>query len=567
MLGFLALFATNWLTVLVPQLIGQAVDALEVAHLPGVAIERARWIFPIAIGIVVARTLSRVCFFNPGRAIEFSLKNHTFRHLLTLPPSWYATQSVGDLISRSTNDLSYVRAFVGFAGLQICNVLLSVPLTLWKMWQMSPDLTLWVMLPLGLALLVLWVSVRMLSLTMRRSLKELSELSDHILDTYNAIPMIQGWNAILPFSQRYHKLNDNYTSTQIRISALRSVLIPIIYLFANLALVGVIWWGGQRVLQAKLTVGVIAAFASYIALLVGQFISIGWTLNSLQRGYLSLCRVYEVLDAQPEFIRGSLALPAPTQNSFGVEVKDLSFAYPGESRPDVLKNLSFRIGPGEVLGVFGPTGSGKSTLLQLLAGLWLTPPGSVRVGGVDLRDLSPHHFRQEMALVPQDPFLLSRPLRENIGWCEPPPGVDPKKHMTRAAELACLTDDITRLAQGFDTEVGARGVTLSGGQRQRTALARAFYRPFRLLLLDDVLSAVDHATESRLIQNIQTASGGATTVVVAHRISALQHTHSILVLDKGQMVDLASHEILLTRCQLYRDTWQAQQDRGEADHG
>lgn len=571
LLGLGALYATNHLTVLVPKLIQESIDALEVNHDASTAINRAAWILPVAVAIIVVRTTSRQLFFNPGRAIEFNLKNRLYRHLQDLPQRFFDQHPVGDLTSRATNDMSYVRALVGFAGLQVFNVAFATPMTLWRMWSMSPDLTLRTLVPLLVVSGVLYLSIRLLSARMRQSLEQLSALSDHILETYNAVPTVQGWNAMPAFFSRYETLNDAYTNTQIYISAVRSVMMPFVFLISTLAVIGAVWFGGQDVIAGELTVGVIAAFASYIGLLVGQFMSFGWTLNVLQRGWLSLVRIYDILDAPLE-APGDRAMPPRLPGPRGVmgyrlEVRGLDFSYPKtreESRGYALRDLAFTVEPGQTLGVFGPTGSGKTTLIQLLARIYEPPRDTVKINGVDVLDIDLTRLREVVALVPQDPFLFSRSLRENIVWSGPG-AEDAETALERSIRMACLTSDVQQLPTGLDTVVGARGITLSGGQRQRTALARAFHRPYALLLLDDVLSAVDHTTEQRLIEHIYEAAVGQTTVLVAHRLSVLQHADQILVLDQGRVIDCAPHAVLLERCPMYAETWRVQQEREPGD--
>lgn len=571
LVGVLALFATNYLTVLIPELIQLAIDALEEGDNTEFAIRQAQLILPVALGIVVARTLSRVLFFNPGRAIEFNFKNHLFRHLLSLPRSFYDHHAVGDLTSRSTNDVNYIRGLVGFATLQTANAVIALPLTLWKMWEMSPSLTLQSLIPMAVAMVLLWLSIRVLSVSYRESLEQLSDLSDHILETYNAMPIVQGWNALPAFLSLYRERNNRYTKTQLKISAIRSFLIPLVYLMASLAMVGILWFGGKSVIEGSLTIGVLAAFASYITLLVGQFLSFGWTLNVLQRGYLALQRIYSVIDT-PAFEGPQKDLPMPEEvpgrsgsKGYRIEVKDLSFAYPEQDgRALALEGVSFKVEPGETLGIFGPTGSGKTSLVQVLARVYNPPRGTVTINGVDILDINLPQLRDEVALIPQDPFLFSRSLRDNIVWGGEDPEESPEDldvRVRKAVDMACLTGDLVKLPDGLDTTVGSRGITLSGGQRQRTALARAFFSPFRILLLDDVLSAVDHATEQQLIGHIYEAAKDQTTLLVAHRLSVLEHADRILVLDDGHAIDCAPHQTLMERCPPYADAWRAQQER------
>lgn len=573
LLGLLALYGSNQLTVLVPVFIKDAIDALS-AQEHAQAQRDVLYLSLAAIGIMVIRTLSRACFFNPGRAAEFRLKNHLFQHLLSLPQSFHDTTKSGDLMSRATNDLQNVRALIGFAGLQVFEALFLLPLMLYQMLKLNTALTMSNGMLLLLAMGLLSISARAIMELMKVNLEQLSLLSQHILDTYSAMPVVQGFAATETFRQKFDHYNDKYVNTSLKMGALRVFLMPLVGVVGSVCVGMVLWQGGQEVLAGRLSVGSLVAYSGFIGILVVKLMMLGWTLNVIQRGMVALRRVYELLDTPPGLPEVTQALP-PARSTvdqrrcgFKLEVRNLTFTYAGaEDRGPVLQDISFTLEPGQTLGIFGPTGSGKSSLVHLLARVYTPPPNTIFINDADITTLPIDALRKLMALVPQDPFLFSVTLRENIAWGgEDDPKQPDEARLKRSIQLACLESDLTALTQGLDTIVGARGITLSGGQRQRSALARAFYRRFCILLLDDVMAAVDHKTERQLIHNIYSRGESAedtaqTTVLISHRLSALQHANLILVLQEGKLIDQGTHEELLSRPGLYQECWLQQQEK------
>jgi ATP-binding cassette subfamily B protein len=574
--GLVALLTTNWLTVLMPQLIRQTLDALESKQLE-IAHHQLILLTLASVALIFIRTVSRLCFFNPGRSAEFNLKNHLFRHLMRLPQSFHDRGRVGDMVSRLTNDLQNVRALIGFAGLQIIEALFVLPMSMYQMVKMDVTITVHVFGLLLLAVLALWYSATRAITYMRRNMEQLAGISDHVLATYSAIPVVQGFCAQGAFSARLMTLNQGYIDNTLQMYRIRTFAMPLVNLLGSMATGVVLWEGGRRVLAEQLTVGVLVAYSGYIGILAARMMSFAWMLSVLQRGHVSLQRVYSLLDTPTGLPEARAALPAPSPGptsgrGFGFEARGLTFQYENdEGRGATLQDLNFSIAPGETLGIFGRTGSGKSTLIHLLARVYTPPRGTLFLNGVDVCDLPLNDYRDLLALVPQDPFLFSVSIRDNIRFGEKEAVEDSEDRVKWACSKACIDNDLQAFAQGLDTVVGARGITLSGGQRQRVALARAFYRPFSILLLDDVLAAVDHQTERRLIENIYTREPGQgtlqTTVIISHRISALKHADRILVLEGGRLVDQGRHEELIARDGSYAEVWKSQQDEGEVENG
>jgi ATP-binding cassette subfamily B protein len=557
--GFL--WITNYLAVSIPGQIGHAIDALRAEQPLG------RYVVAIAImgvSVIVVRSLSRVLIFNPGRHLEYHIREDLFAHLLRLQPSFYATQKRGDIVSRASNDITWVRTLVGFGGLQVVNVTLAIGLTGWKMVSLSPRLTLMVLLPIVVGAGLVQFGIRRLFFLARRSQEQLGEISEHVLGSLQGMAAIQGFVAESAFVEKFEKRNLDWFRTGMRLALIRSIALPLLVLSGGVAMFALIAFGGPMVLSGALTVGELAAFTALLTVFLPPLRSMGWMMSVIQRGRAALERIFELMDApidRPEGAVGKL-LAAGTGPS--IEVTALSFAYPDEPERMVLKGLTATIPAGSVVGLFGRTGSGKSTLLRLLARLYNPPPESILVDGVDLISIDLASWRQRLAVVPQRPFLFSDAIEANVAL-----EADPDKELVhRAMSLAALDPDLEALPDGMQTVVGERGIMLSGGQRQRVALARGLYRGGDLLILDDVLSAVDHKTEAQLVETVADLARrpeAPTVLIASHRLSALRHCDTVLVLEGGRLADSGPHSELVGRPGIYRDTWLVQSQRATSE--
>jgi len=552
--GFLFLWLTNYLKVSIPGEIGQAVDALA-GHAPVGG--HVATIAAMGVAIIIVRTLSRILVFNPARYLEYHLREDLFAKLMSLPPSFYAQQRRGDLVSRAVNDLGWVRGMVGFGGLQTVNVGVALVLTIWKMLELSPRLTLLVMLPVAVAMVVVYWSVRRLFALGRRSQEELGRISEQVLSSLQGIASIKGFVAENAFIARFEHHNNRWLTTGMKVALMRSLALPLLALAGGVGLFMLISIGGLMVLQARVTVGELTAFTVLLSLLLPPLQSLGFLLSVVQQGRAGLDRIGELLGAPVQRPEGENGVKLCAGRGPSLELCQLSFAYPDDPQTAVLKDLTMTIPSGSLVGLFGRTGSGKSTLLHLLARLHTPPPGSILVDGVDITALDLESWRQRLAVVPQRPFLFSDSVSFNVALSQEPE----QDKVREAVRLAAMDKDVQQLPRGLETVVGERGIMLSGGQRQRVTLARALMVDADVVLVDDVLSGVDQTTEAALVETLTGLGGRGTspTVIIAsHRLSALRSADHILVLDHGEQVDLGSHEELLVRCPLYRETWQAQ---------
>jgi len=546
------LWLTNDLTARIPLSVGKAVDALSAG---GSVAPYALTVAAMGAAVIVVRTLSRVLIFNPGRDLERNLRRALFDQLVRLPAAFYATHPRGDLVSRASNDIRLIRAMVGFGGLQVVNVTFAVTITGYRMVQLDPALTAVVAPVLAGGLTVVFLGIRRLFDLQRTAQEQLGGISGHILSTVQGLPTVRGFAAEPAFERRLEAKNRAWFGTALKLAMVRSLVLPFLTLAGALAITGVLLAGGRAVLAGRLTVGGLAAFLALLAAVLPPLRSLGWLLAVLQRGRAALERVFEVLDAPSEERGRPLALDG--KGPPAIELRQLRFAYPGSDRP-ALDGISAVLPPGSVVGLFGRSGAGKTTLLRLLALLERPPEGTLLAGGTDLAGVLPASWRRKLVLVEQRPFLFSDTVAANITLEDDP---DPRR-LEWAVRTAALDADLVALPRGLETLVGERGVMLSGGQRQRVALARALYRGAEVVLLDDIVSAVDHATEERLvtaIAGLSTAGRRPTVVVASHRLSVLRHAGSILVLDGGRLVDRGTHAGLVERPGPYREAWLLQQ--------
>jgi len=560
-LGLLCLAATTGLTVAIPWFVERAVDALD--HQQS-AVQWAVAVLVAGVAIMVVRTLSRIFFFNPGRAVEYEMKSALFERLLIMPRRYFDLMRPGDLINRGTNDANSMRALIGFGSLQLFNVIFIFILTLGRMIHMDWVLTLACAGPLTVAGLILRVAIKRMFDLFGQNLAQVSTLSARILETYGGVAVLQSYGALPGAMVRFDRENEKLLALSEAVLKVRAWFLPVVSVAGSLCVVIVLYLGGRKTMAGgDFSLGQLAAFIVYVNILVSGITSFGWMVGAVQRGMLGLKRMYDVIEADPERPAPTAALPASGGHARALSVQGLTYTHPGAKTP-ALDGVTFYVQPGETLGIFGLTGAGKSTLLNLLARVYDPPPGTVRITGTDITTVPERDYWQAVAFVSQEPFLFSKSVRENVALAMSDAQID-EERLQEAINDAALGDDIASFRDGLATLVGERGITVSGGQRQRTALARAFYRDFEVLLLDDVMSAVDHGTEKKLIEALYRRAAGRTTLIVSHRLSVLARAQRVIVLDGGKLVDQGTHTELLQRPGPYARTWQLQQAQAEAE--
>lgn len=557
--GVLALVATNALSVAIPLEGKIAIDALGTPAAATVVPHQAVIIGIMGAMVIGVRTLSRVAFFDPGRHIESEVKRDLFAGLLRQQPAFMRQQSPGDLVSRASSDLGNIRLLYGFGVLQAINTVLAVGLAGAQMVRISPILALWTLIPIAFALIVTQISIRRLYGILHRLQAEVAAISDHVLSSYQGVATVQAFGAEAAFLERFDAKNDAYLRTSLERATLRTVLGPALALAASLNVFTVLWIGAPLTMTGTLSVGDLVAWGALVGLLVNPLRGVSFVAQIWKQAQVALERLGEVMDPEPERPDLPNPLPAPDRPP-AIEVRGLSFAYPDAPEALVLTDVSFRIDGGRTLGILGATGSGKTTLLRCIARLFNPPADRVFIDDVDVRRIDLDAWRRRMVMVPQRAFLFSESLGDNVLMGLPDAG-----RLERMLKLTTLDVDVQQLPQGTLSPVGESGIMLSGGQRQRVAIARGLMRPaHHVLILDDVLSAVDHATEHALLATIRGAAQRPTTILVSHRISAVQDADLIVVLDGGRVVARGRHDELVGQPGFYRDTWERQSEGKDA---
>jgi len=501
----------------------------------------------LAVGVVggVFRFLMRRIVIGASRDIEYDLRNDFFAKLQTLDLGYFQSHRTGDLMSRATNDLNAVRMMIGPAVMYSVNTILIFAAATALMLSIDTRLTLIALVPLPFVT----ISVRYFGTAIHRRFDriqaQLADLSAVVQEALSGVRVVRAYRQEAFEEARFRAANAEYVERSRRLIRLQGLFYPSLTFFLGLGALLVLWLGSRAVIEQRMTLGEFVAFNSYLTMLSWPMIAFGWVTNMLQRGMASWQRMLEVLDAAPGIVDRTMGRDerAPEIRG-GVEVRDLTFAY-GDG-PPVLEHVSFRVESGQTVAIVGPTGSGKSTLLNLLPRLHEPPPGTVLVDGIDVREWPLAILRGAIGFVPQEPFLFSDRVAENIAFgAGPVDDAEVPEPVRRAAAVARLDKDLADFPAGYDTMVGERGITLSGGQKQRTALARALMVDPRILLLDDALSAVDTYTEEQILRGLRAFMRGRTAVVVSHRVSTVRDADLILVLAGGRIVERGTHDELV----------------------
>ena len=563
-LGIVLIFLTNWLAVSIPAYLGESIDLLS-----GVEQAQSRDELMLVIGIVIAfalamvvtRTISRILFFNPGRAIERELKDDAFARLTHMQTAFYEKHESGTLISIVNNDVNGVRALAGVVMLQAFNILFALSLTPLKMYQISPTLTLYCVFPVLITFAVAHKGIAFMRKMMKERMVELQEMSAKTVGFLNGVEVIRSHGIQTWAEQEFDRENVRIRDRSLRLAKVRTIVLPVIAYTDRLLKVMILAIGGAYLIKAQLSLGELTAFLSYASLLAMPFISLGMVLSAWQTGIVSLESLRRILDL-PIDKQDRIHLPADKQAqlfSKGITVNNLSYRYPGSDTP-ALSNISFDISPGETIGILGKVGSGKSTLVNCLNRYLDVEAGTVSIDDTDITKLSRKDLRSAVRTITQDPFLFSDTVVENIKLGSD--GLENPLPLEQALRQSDMLEEVQQFPEQENTLVGEKGILLSGGQKQRLSLARGFYTPCKLMVLDNVLSAVDNETERFLLDQIFNNTRSVSTLIVSHRATVLEKVDSILVLEDGRIVARGSHQELLQSSALYKQTWELQQRDG-----
>jgi ATP-binding cassette, subfamily B, multidrug efflux pump len=553
--GAITVLFNSGLGVLAPQLIKRAIDHLNTGQGARQKILMyASLLVVLALAKGVFQFLTRWLVIGVSREIEYDLRNDIFRHLESLSYSHYQKNRTGDIMARATNDLNAVRMLLGPAIMYTANTLVFTAAALVFMWHISPKLTLYAFAPLPIASVIVQYIGRKIHERFEKIQAQFSNISARAQENFSGARVVRAYAQEEAEIALFEKANQEYVTRSLPLARLTGMLWPTLEMLLGFALVLVLWLGGREVLLHGMTLGNFVAFNTYIVMLTFPIIALGWVINLFQRGTASMGRIDEILKAQPEITDAQVApdLKSVTAVRGEIEFRHLNFSYNGVP---VLKDINLKIPAGSSLAIVGPTGSGKTTLVSLLPRIYDTTPGSLLLDGRPIREYPLETLRQNIGYVPQETFLFSDSVRENIAF-----GVESAsdEQVRSAAEAANIATDIEGFTEGFNTLVGERGITLSGGQKQRTAIARAIIRNPRMLVLDDALSSVDTYTEEKILEHLRHVMHGRTTIFISHRVSTIRNADRIAVLHDGRVVELGTHEELLSRNGYYTDLYNKQ---------
>jgi ATP-binding cassette, subfamily B, multidrug efflux pump len=503
-----------------------------------------------------------------SRDIEFDIRSDLLDKLLVMEPEFYVRNRTGELMSRATNDLNAVRMVLGpgimYSGTTIVTMVLAIAL----MVRLSPSLTLWVMLPVPAVTVAVWYFGQVIHRLYEKIQESLATLSARVQENLSGVRVIRAYAQESAEMKGFDGPNREYVARNVQLIRTWSMFMPSLQAMIGTTFLIVLWQGGYRFLHGQMSLGALITFNTYLGFLVWPMIALGWVTNIFQRGAASMGRLNYILAAKPTIDDRGAKLAKGTRIEGNIEFRNLTFTYPTtisgngaggnghgkEARP-VLKNINLKIPAGSTLAIVGPTGSGKTTLAALIARLWEAPEGEILIDGHAIREWPLETLRRAIGYVPQDTYLFSETVGENISFGLP--NHEPAR-VSEAADIADLHGDVEAFAKKYETMVGERGITLSGGQKQRSAIARAVVRDPRILILDDSLSAVDTQTEERILGRLRGVMHGRTTILIAHRTSTVRDADQIVVLKDGEIIEHGAHDELLERAGYYADLYQKQ---------
>jgi ATP-binding cassette, subfamily B, multidrug efflux pump len=568
--GTLAVFVNNGVWILFPLVIRRAINDLNTGVTREKLITYSAMLLGVAIIKGIFQFLTRWILIGISREIEFDMRNDLFRHLESLDYSFYQRTRTGDIMAKATNDLNAVRMLLGPAIMYSANTIVFTIGALIFMVSISPKLTLWAFLPLPIASIIVQYFGRQIHERFERIQAMFSDISARAQENFSGVRVIRAYAQEDAEIANFETDNREYIKRSLRYVRIMGMLWPTLETLLGFAIVLVLWLGGREVLKGHINVGDFVAFNTYMVQLTWPVIALGWVIGTFQRGTASLGRIDEILQVksaiQDDLSVVSVAPGTPIRGE--IEFRDLTYGYPADMNPGsstvaptlqrgtpVLDNVNLKIPAGTSLAIVGPTGSGKSTLVDLIPRIYDAAPGMILIDGRPIREYPLDWLRRNIGFVPQETFLFSDTIRENIAF-----GAEnaSDQDIREAAEAARIAGDIESFPDKYDTMVGERGITLSGGQKQRTAIARAIIRNPRILVLDDALASVDTQTEDQILNHLREVMKDRTTIFISHRVSTVRNADRIAVLHNGTIAEYGTHDELVARNGYYTDLYNKQ---------
>ncbi len=551
-IGFVCLVIAQGVGIAPPLIIKAAIDALSASVTSRKLLLYAGMLLGVALAKAVFQFWQRWILIGISRDVEYDLRNDLFRHLMRLSARYYTETPTGDLMSKLTNDLNAVRNLVGPGIMYSATTVTLGVATVSVMLSLDWRLTLLALAPMPLVSIAVKVFGQRIHDRFEKIQEMYSRLTEKVRENLSGVRVVRAFTQEDAEMAEFDRMNREFVRKNQGLIWIISSMWPAMALLFALAFLLIMIVGGQHVLAGKITVGTFAAFNVYLFYLIWPIIAVGWVMNLLQRGLASLGRLNTIFAAQPDIDDRDVSAQPPSAIRGEIEFRNLSFSYNGQP---ILKNVNLHIPAGGTVAIVGATGSGKSTLVSLIPRLYDAPPGSVLIDGVPIRQIPLRVLRENIGFVPQESFLFSDTIRENVkfgAWEASDSDVE------RATDISNILPDIRSFPSGFQTMVGERGLTLSGGQKQRTTISRAVIRDPRILILDDALSSVDTYTEERILRHLTDVMAGRTTLLISHRVSTIRSADEVVVLHNGKIVERGRHEDLLALNGYYAELYNKQ---------
>jgi ATP-binding cassette subfamily B protein len=553
LIGLAALLIVDVLQLIIPRIVKHAIDDLTWGAIPpSRLLLYGGEVFALALGIGGFRYVWRVLLLGGARRIEKALRDRFFLHLQSLSPSYFSRMKVGDLMAHAINDIEAVRMSLSLGIVFLVDTIILGVLTIFFMIYIHPLLTLYAILPMPLITVITLFFSRTIHDRFEVLQKTFASLTERVRESIAGIRVVKAYVLEAEEKDKLSRLSQDYIRKNVNVTKVWGMFFPIILFFSNLSMVIVLYLGGRLTIFQSISTGDFVAFMSYLGLLAWPMMALGWAINVIQRGAASMDRLNKILEEVPEISDGPEATGSGELKGM-IEVKGLTFSAGNGGRP-ILQDIQLTIPEGERTVIVGRTGAGKTVLCNLLARLLESPQGSLFIDGTEIHRIPLKRLRRSIGYVPQDTFLFSETIRENIAFGRVEAN---DQEIEEAARIAQIYDEIMEFPEGMNTVIGEKGITLSGGQRQRVAIARALLMNPPIFILDDALSSVDIQTEERILEGLEKFLQGKTTILVTHRIAPLRKADRIVVLDEGRVAEIGTHTTLLERGGIYANLyWQ-----------